>query len=1121
MKVAFSGMILGASMLSANAEEYTFAKLDGTQGGTITVDYTAGTITGGTCEAAPEHGTAFPGYALGASLADYEAETTLAFLCGIDDQQIDDAKGAPHVGDKILLKLEGTADADACAEERIRNPQDDTGAGESSSSSGGVVGDRLFRPEVTAKVLYKCILGKSHAGPSNVRAALRVKKNTDTVDQTIVSGFPAAVSMTLLRSGPKEFSATQTMEFDLGTNKPHSAYYTSTGRNEGCDGETDSDPCFGSISLSADSFYPKSITSTLSGEGAWDASDALVPYFGFDDAACSTAEQTPFPGISEFDACGMKKQETQGQGSTGLLTPFECPFNATLSSNGREANVDTCIAKGKALFISNACADGRTSKTNKKLSNTAFSVELSWSDAAYKSGPPAGDGLGMPSSSESNLPAGTKSWDWTINGITDVDEVRGLYVRGYVPPVSGNTGSYPFSQPVTVINGEVKVTNVPIEVTSLELRGSVLMTSPSCQYEDKQIGTSLSILAIAPSLPDGGEFKMLDDVDNVDPCDGRFKYSLGAGEDVKGIHAPGKDVTIRFCSGNESAAMCKAETRSATETAGFAVIEGACDNVHAGDVGALIEITGKSPAAVVCPGACKAVNLGKVKLDWSVDFALSLADGAGNRLLVEQEGGSDYAEENLGKTPSAHLASFNQCGVDGKVYGTAADFSPAIGSVDSCAVDFSSLTKASDFVELFQKCGATTSDSPSVYLISQFEVTLVDRSKLHFCNAKILSIQKEAMQGESTSSVGIVAEVANAADAMTAAFSFIGYSDDGCASGQYKLMATMDVETDATNVDITEDDGTFAQLENGSSSVGYSNGVLTFETVCADVCSVGGAYDEQYNLEVLLNGDNSAELHIDAQIEVDGTPCGESDKLERGSVELTLYGVDNSDKANTVTVCSSASPSGEQDDITPDNNDLCASINVTGMGSGTVSIVSEQLTRKSPGSNPEEISGSWFSATSYSNDVVHKSDGGRVLLAEDALTTFTLTIVWEQELSRRLLRSTHVFGAGDHEAKSSIFILPASAQIQDAVESLDAGSEGAEEPAEEPAEDAEPVAPSPEAEDSGLSGGEIAGIIAGGVVVVVGVAYAAVQAVRVNQQMGGGPQYSAVRRSERFSQMNF
>jgi len=143
-------------------------------------------------------------------------------------------------------------------------------------------------------------------------------------------------------------------------------------------------------------------------------------------------------------------------------------------------------------------------------------------------------------------------------------------------------------------------------------------------------------------------------------------------------------------------------------------------------------------------------------------------------------------------------------------------------------------------------------------------------------------------------------------------------------------------------------------------------------------------------------------------------------------------------------------------------------------------------------------------------------DASRTLVFADVFKTYTLTVYWEQDLGggfRRLLRSTHVFGAGDHEATSSVFILPASAQIEDAVESLDASTEHAT-----------TAAPESTAEDKGLSGAAIAAIIAGGVVVGGGLAYFAVQAGGVSVSVGNAGKkrpYSAVRRSERFSTMNF
>ena len=324
-------------------------------------------------------------------------------------------------------------------------------------------------------------------------------------------------------------------------------------------------------------------------------------------------------------------------------------------------------------------------------------------------------------------------------------------------------------------------------------------------------------------------------------------------------------------------------------------------------------------------------------------------------------------------------------------------------------------------------------------------------------------------------------------------------------------------------MDVTEDPSNPVDMANGIDFTdtpeeflpsSYSNGVLTFETACTDVCSDPTVFANNYTLDAKLSstgsGDDQAELDIYLAIKVEGSPCGESDELERGSVELTLYGVADG------AACTTAAATGP---VRATTHDLCAKVSPSGFGSGELKIISQSLTRASPGSDPEDVTMAqdFFGTAAMSGNSVTKSSVSHNLEAEDAMSTFTLTIVWEQTISgsRRLLRTTHVFGAGDHEAKSSIFILPASAQIEDAAESLDASGheEGHEEAATEPAT----------AEDEGLSGGAIAGIIAGGVVVAGGIAYYAVQATqggaRMRKPEAAG--YSVVRRSERFSTMNF
>merc|ERR1711991_42024 len=156
-----------------------------------------------------------------------------------------------------------------------------------------------------------------------------------------------------------------------------------------------------------------------------------------------------------------------------------------------------------------------------------------------------------------------------------------------------------------------------------------------------------------------------------------------------------------------------------------------------------------------------------------------------------------------------------------------------------------------------------------------------------------------------------------------------------------------------------------------------------------------------------------------------------------------------------------------------------------------------------------------------SGDAVHTSSNAsaHILQADDAFTTYKLTVYWEQELAkaggRRMLRSEHVFGAGGDSSKSAIYILPAVAQIEDAAESLDS----------QPVENNTNTTSEPKkGESSKLSTGEIAGIVGGSVAGVALLAYLGMQLSKSDSKYSplgdSGVRYSAVRRSERFSTMN-
>ena len=153
-------------------------------------------------------------------------------------------------------------------------------------------------------------------------------------------------------------------------------------------------------------------------------------------------------------------------------------------------------------------------------------------------------------------------------------------------------------------------------------------------------------------------------------------------------------------------------------------------------------------------------------------------------------------------------------------------------------------------------------------------------------------------------------------------------------------------------------------------------------------------------------------------------------------------------------------------------------------------------------------------------EFVKFADSSIKLVADDAFATLRYTIFWEQRLgdgNSRRLRSTMILGAGESSAKGELVILPVSEQIQDAVESLDsepAGTTDASDTSDDSADD-----------DSGLSGGAIAGIVAGsaaGAALIGYVAYTAMQGGAIlGKKSPSANGYSAVRRSERFSTMNF
>lgn len=490
------------------------------------------------------------------------------------------------------------------------------------------------------------------------------------------------------------------------------------------------------------------------------------------------------------------------------------------------------------------------------------------------------------------------------------------------------------------------------------------------------------------------------------------------------------------------------------------------------------------------------------------------------------------------------------------------------------------LNTATDVQKWLAACGTATDGGSKAKLVQRFSIdydseyvdqntSMVDES---FCHVRDLEVTVQTLVVDSITADLTVAQMSDPGAATRLSTNIGNVQYEQCDGGAYRVKAYIDIDgSDLSNTDWTPDSTTSGFFGD---TYDKNEKTVTWMTGCENVC------DDSQGAKDILGDWNRADGHIFAgkldrdstsatsgkdevsfsfKVNLQGDPCPKDDRISAGQVELALYKVEPAIETNTAVsdhVCSvdtDAQILALQGDDPHTDGGFCGRLTLSNMGNFKFTILDTMVTRETQGSEPiflcekagdttnqelcvgtargqlflfgnDDTSNLNTEVTHDSGQTVTKLPSNNVFQLDnvDAFSTIKYTIFWKQELptgTRRLLRSTHVFGAGDHESIASLVILPASAQIEDAVESLDASTEG------EDAEDAEPVAPSPEAEDEGLSGAAIAGIIVGGVFVAGGLVYVAIQASgsRVSLSVGRPKKrdYSQVRRSERFSTMNF
>lgn len=613
----------------------------------------------------------------------------------------------------------------------------------------------------------------------------------------------------------------------------------------------------------------------------------------------------------------------------------------------------------------------------------------------------------------------------------------------------------------------------------------------------------------------------------------------------------------------------------------------------AGVIGALVRFgENREYAPVICPGTCKEATINDVALDWDLDLTVSASDNADktitttsdpNKLIVRQST-SDWGDNDTDTQTDPHRyytlervayltpVSSDDCQADGTL--TIDDDSvptdnnvttgclvykqgrPTLASEDwQAATEYYGIEKAADMVNWFTSCGSQTALGAEVHLVQRFKVTYGDDRDISFCQTKKLSVTvQQVMVGETTQTLTTVQQEDSADDAsINAMLEQVQFTKEGCGGDLQRLAATANIVSSVAlqaNFDATpaffRDSGKTSWVQNANN---VQDGLVTWSTACFDIC--GGADAqlatmlENHELSVSFSDGSTGGLDINFKIDMEGSPCAATDRVNVATAELTLYNAGKPAEGQTEVTCDATSfgavAAGKEPRALTDV--VCGRLNVTDLGDSSLFIMSTQLTRQLPGSASELLCEAATGETDFNGqscvgdarnvmfapsgqtgltqdsagtgEFIKFADSSIKLFADDAFATIRYTIYWEQRLgsgNRRLLRSDMIFGEGVSTVKGDLTVLPVSEQIEDAVESLDSEPAGTT----DDTDDTE--------EDEGTSTAMIVGIVvaAAAVVALAGWGYMKSQDKKVKQLKDPeNAGYSKVRRSERFSTMNF
>jgi hypothetical protein len=1003
----------------------------------------------------------------------YDSNTKLAYLCGLKDGVTTETlqtvpPGVTMSNNRVLVKFDGKFDN--CADKGTLTTDF------KDAADKGTVNGKDVTIGVKSTIEFDC--RKAEAFSVQVSSELKLAAKAAATFMEDLDEDPKVTTLARVAegtAGKDKFEVEHDLVFDLGTDAPHSAYYTS-----GVCSDAD-DKCFGALKTFSEQASSGSDKATSLSTVPW-TTDAAVEYKTIGN--CSTTDDFNGEGeYSELTICNATKGVATG--GDGLLTQYDCPYieGTSLST---QADEDACESQGAKRKVHITCQSssetGEILPYEVAMGDPDFSRQVVFDGAdVFREIMPLELASGFNATQKVRSGVGSVTWNIPLNDsasaslefVTDlrIEEIGGLFKQ-----------SVDVTDDILTFNAPPKSMNV--NVTGL-IRSTCSLNRETFLSLSNNDGTKY--LKVEQTTKSAGSFVLKDG--NV--CDGRHEYippTNQTGMRVISVHSPDTtaDVTdIKFCkAGKESKGDCLNDLPDDTalqQGDNLVVISKICDTTAAGHVNALVEMEdaeGSSDyfyAPVYCGGPCLEADIDPVTLDWEIEFKASVeTDIMNNYIRAEQSQALyDNSEDNLAKL--AFIAPEDLCLASGRILGgrTAIRQNTTKGgcaimeklnstSTDSNEREFET---ASEIRDMFQLCGETESDSPQVYIVQQLQVDRPGESDdKYFCHSQKLELEVQDLTNQSIATLAQVeaSDLAEAAAPIEASLRTVEYQK--CASGGYKLAALIDIDHSlVTTPDISYNETTGeAKFDTGALSVepGVGNQLLSYVgSSCVDVCAEGSEdfYTDTFSFSGTVFADNltagvpQSKVDIDLEFKVIGSPCDEKQTIVQGKVVLSLFGksglareiVTAQRTVNTIdasdALCDNSTIVQLQNGEVAVGDSLCSKLVFSDMGDSSLKILRAELSRKSPGSVPEIMTHSLYSPGDVFDTNVSYSNGtGHELVFDDAFATYTLKVDWEQvlatELKRRALRSVHTFGAGDNEAVSSLVILPASQQVAEGVD---------------------------------------------------------------------------------------